>query len=224
MKLRRLKQEIHLTVLKDTFITFYKLYKPGSAMTKTYKYSELGLAAKKKIVVAYLTYLEDHWREPILEEFRAICLCLGFVVREIITFEGDRFPVGTVNFEPEACDKIGKLCPEDEELYRIAEELTRMQAQLKMSIGFFAKLRVNLAFHTYDTEVFPGSDAVYEYVMAEWDRSVNHLPFDEPIWALKEWLNRTLRKEYQRVTSDAAISEYCDWNEMKFTFGGRLCV
>ena len=34
MKLRRLKQEIHLTVLKDTFITFYKLYKPGPKMIK----------------------------------------------------------------------------------------------------------------------------------------------------------------------------------------------
>ena len=210
---------------------------PRTIETVVYTLEELSDAPKDSARTWYReTCLDYDWHDCVFEDFEAICRILGVTLRTSpvplmgggtrekphIYFRGFWSQGDGASFEgsyshaKEASKAIRAHAPKDTELHRITHALQDIQ-------------RPN--FYQLHATIRCRGRHCHEYAMAiEVERdSPTRQPMtdgagDTVIEALRDlprWLYRQLQREYEYLTSDAAVDEAIAANGFTFTEAGR---
>lgn len=193
--------------------------------TNLYKYSELNEKAKQNAREWYTGEGFEFQYDCVFDDFTQICDILGIDLsdsknRSQIYFrlaysQGDGACFnGEYRYKKGAIKAIGEYC-NDTELHSIAKRLQTAQKTV------FYKTRVKITHsghychynsmdYSFSNDLYPDLD----------DRSESCKAIIECMRDLAKWLYRTLDKECEYQTSDAAVAENIEANEYEFLESG----
>lgn len=209
---------------------------PRIVKTVVYELPELSESARERARAWYReTCLDWDWYDAVFEDFQTICGLLGVTLRTRtvrlmgggtreapnIWFHGFHTQAdgasfdGTYRYAPGAARAIRSYAPKDETLHGIADELQHVQRR---------------NFHQLRAIVRQGGRYYHEYSMSievERDSPTGQSMTDdaedaiaEAIRNLARWLYDQLRREYDYLTSDAAVDEAIEANGWTFVEAG----
>ena len=202
--------------------------------TTVYKFAELSDSAKQKAIDKNRDWnIHDDWYDCTKEDFETIgeilgidfdtspVILMGGGVRQHskIWFNGFSSQGDGASFEGRwqyakgMAKKIREHAPQDKELHKIADCLANIQR--KWFYGIDTRISKSGCYcheHTMRFEHYHNSDcAIPESVTDE---------IDELMRDLARWLYSSLQKNYNYLTSDEAIRESIEANDMEFNEDG----
>ena len=189
----------------------------------TYTFSELSDKAKDKARQCYHnTYMSgEHWHEFIIEDAKEVGKILGFDVRDVhfsgFSSQGDGASwTGGYEYVKGAPAAVASYTGNDAELIRIAHGLQDIQRRHSCKlVASVSRAGYYCHSHTMRADVEYGSNPYRDVSDAEKDLL-------ELFRDLADWVYSNLRTEYDYQTSDAAIAEAFDANEVLFTADGSV--
>lgn len=191
-----------------------------------YDFDELSQSAKENAIHQYAA--NHDWWDSVYDDFIQILDIFGFEVTEHkngrkhhnIEFSGfyrqgsyAAFS-GYYYFRKEMAKKIKEYAPKDEELHRIAKELTEMQRKNFYSLS--AKFRYS-DYSGYSVDM---EDGRRQYGWMDSDEPEKH--FREILKDLSSWLYKYLEREYEYLNSEEHFKETCEANGYTFDCNGNL--
>ena len=210
---------------------------PRTVETVVYAIEELTEAAKESARAWYRgTCLEHEWHDFVFEDFETICPILGVTLRTSpvrlfgggtrekphLWFRGFSNQGDGASFEGAfshargAARAIRAHAPKGEELHRIADELQAVQKRNFFQLHCTIRTRGNYCHeHSMAIEVERDSPTWQPMTDGAEDAVI------EALRDLARWLYRQLEREYDYLTSDAAVDESIAINEYTFTAQGR---
>ena len=210
---------------------------PRTVETVVYELEELSEAAKESARAWYReTCLEHEWYDAVFDDFGTICRILGVTLRTSpvklmgggtrenphIWFRGFASQGDGASFEGQYCHARGAggairaHAPKDEELHRIADELQAVQKRNFYQLNTVIRTRGNYCHeHSMAIEVERDSPTWQPMTDGAEDAVI------EALRDLARWLYRQLEREYDYLTSDAAVDESIGVNQYTFTAQGR---
>ncbi len=210
---------------------------PRTVETVVYELEELPDTAKEQARAWYRgTCLEHEWYDAVFEDFETICRILGVTLRTSsvrlmgggtrekphLWFRGFSSQADGASFEGTfshakgAARAIRTHAPKDEELHRIADELQAVQKCNFYQLGGSIRTRGSYCHeHSMAIEVERDSPTWQPMTDGAEDTVI------EALHDLARWLYRQLEREYEYLTSDAAVDEAIEVNEYTFTAEGR---
>ena len=210
---------------------------PRTVETVVYELEELSEAAKESARAWYReTCLEHEWYDFVFEDFGTICRIFGVTLRTSpvklmgggtrenphIWFRGFASQGDGASFEGQYCHARGAAgairahAPKDEELHRIADELQAVQKRNFYQLNTVIRTRGNYCHeHSMAIEVERDSPTWQPMTDGAEDAVI------EALRDLARWLYRQLEREYDYLTSDAAVDESIGVNQYTFTAQGR---
>ena len=210
---------------------------PRTVETVVYAIEELTETAKENARAWYReTCLEHEWYDAVFEDFEAICRILGVTLRTSpvtlfgggtrekphLWFRGFSSQGDGASFEGQYCYAKGAArairahAPKDEELHRIADELQAVQKRNFWQLNTVVRTRGNYCHeHSMAIEVKRDSPTWQPPTDGAEDAVI------EALRDLARWLYRQLEREYEYLSSDAAVDEAIAVNEFTFTAEGR---
>lgn len=205
--------------------------------TTVYRLNELSDAAKDAARAWYRQAGFDHdWFEFVFEDFERICVILGVELRTVpvrlcgggtrqkpcIFFSGfwsqgdGACFEGRYRYAKAAPRRVRDYAPKDTELHRIADALQAIQRRnfYQLHAGIVHRDRY---YHEYCMAIsVERNSPTWQDMTADAEDAVI-----EALRDLARWLYRRLEREYEYLTSDAAIDEAIAANEYTFTDNGR---
>ena len=209
---------------------------PRIVKTVVYELPELSESARERARAWYReTCLDWDWYDAVFEDFQTVCVLLGVTLRTRavrlmggstreapnIWFHGFHTQSdgasfdGTYRYAPGAARAVRSYAPKDETLHGIADELQHVQRR---------------NFHQLGAVVRQGGRYYHEFAMSievERDSPTGQDMTDdaedaivETIRNLARWLYDQLRREYDYLTSDAAVDEAIQANAWTFVEAG----
>ena len=210
---------------------------PRTVETVVYAIEELTETAKESARAWYRgSCLEHEWYDAVFEDFEAICRILGVTLRTSpvrlygggtrekhhLFFRGFWSQGDGASFEGQynhargAAKAIRAHAPKDKELHRIADELQAAQKRNFYQLNTVIRTRGNYCHeHSMAIEVERDSPTWQPMTDGAEDTVI------EALRDLARWLYRQLEREYEYLTSDAAVDETIAVNEFTFTAEGR---
>ena len=210
---------------------------PRTVETVVYAIEELTETAKESARAWYRgSCLEHEWYDAVFEDFEAICRILGVTLRTSsvrlygggtrekshLFFRGFWSQGDGASFEGQynhargAAKAIRVHAPKDEELHRIADELQAAQKRNFYQLNTVIRTRGNYCLeHSLAIEVERDSPTWRPMTDGAEDTVI------EALRDLARWLYRQLEREYDYLTSDAAVDETIAVNQWTFTAEGR---
>ena len=210
---------------------------PRTVENVVYAIEELTETAKENARAWYReTCLEHEWYDAVFEDFEAICPILGVTLRTSpvrlfgggtrekphLWFRGFSSQGDGASFEGQYCHAKGAArairahAPKDEELHRIADELQAVQKRNFWQLNTVVRTRGNYCHeHSMAIEVERDSPTWQPPTDGAEDAVI------EALRDLARWLYRQLEREYEYLSSDAAVDEAIAVNEFTFTAEGR---
>lgn len=199
-------------------------------MMDSYKLHQLEPKARERAVenVRYSQrYMYWGWYDAVYEDFVRIADILGFTIGArykskgpTISFQlnysqGDYagFKAG-YHYSSQASSGIRKYC-NDEELWRIADELTMMQVHQRiMGLEFFCA--------TVDSSDGRCGDCIeiHDWGIDEIGE-VDEKQFGDVVRDLSSWLYNTLRNEHEWLNEDEQVIAHIEANDYEFDEDGR---
>lgn len=195
-----------------------------------FKFGELSDSAKKQAIQNHYEWnIYDDWNEFVKDDFATIAKILGIEFAEYpvklmngnsrwepkiwysgFSSQGDGACFeGTWSYSKGMAKKIREHAPIDKELHRIADSLAAIQR--KYFYGITTRIEHSSRYYHSNTmrfEHFHQNDCeISESVTDE----IAQLLRD-----LADWYYSALEREYDYLTSDAAIAESLESNEMEF--------
>ena len=210
---------------------------PRIVETVVYGIQELPEAAKESARAWYRETCLDHaWYDFVFEDFETVCRILGVTLRTSpvglmgggtrdkahIFFRGFWSQGDGASFEGAFSHARGGArairahAPKDTELHRIADDLREVQRRNFYQLTGHIRQRGNYC-HEYCMAIEVERDS------PTW-QSMTDDAEDTVIEALRDlarWLYRQLEREYEYLTSDAAVDEAIAVNGWTFTAEGR---
>ena len=210
---------------------------PEIIETTVYRLDELSDAAKDAARAWYRQAGFNHdWFEFVFDDFERICALLGVELRTFpvrlygggirqkpcIFFSGfwsqgdGACFEGRYRYARAAPRKIRSYAPKDGELHRIADALQAIQRRnfYQLHAGIVHRDRY---YHEYCMAISVERDSpTWQDMTADAEDAVI-----EALRDLARWLFRQLEREYEFLTSDAAVDEAIAANEYTFTENGR---
>ncbi len=209
---------------------------PRTVETVVYAIEELTEAAKDSARAWYRgSCLEHEWYDAVFEDFETICRILGVTLRTSSVrlmgggtrekphlwfrgfssqSDGASFE-GTFSHAKGAARAIRTHAPKDEELHRIADELQAVQKCNFYQLGGSIRTRGSYCHeHSMAIEVERDSPTWQPMTDGAEDTVI------EALRDLARWLYRQLEREYEYLTSDAAVDEAIAINGFTFTAEG----
>lgn len=190
---------------------------------QAYTFSELSDKAKDKArQYHHDAYMSDgHWYEYVLDDAKEVGKILGFDIDNIyfsgFWSQGDGASwIGDYKYARNAPAKVADYAGNDAELIRIAQGL--QDTQRRNLYRLTASVSVSGRYchsHTMRADVEYGSNPYRDVSDAEEDLLKLFRDF-------ADWVYSNLRTEYDYQTSDAAIAEDFDANEVLFTSDGSV--
>ena len=209
---------------------------PRIVETVVYELPELSQSAKERARAWYRdTCLDWDWYDTVFEDFETVCGLFGVTLRTHIVrhvgggtreapnlyfrgfnSQGDGASFeGAYQYAPVAARAIRSYAPEDTTLHGIADDLQRVQ---KRNFFQLAAVIRQLGYYCHENsmtiEVERDSPA---------GQAMTHDAGDavgEAMRNLARWLYRQLRREYDYLTSDAAVDRAIEANQWCFTEAG----
>lgn len=210
---------------------------PEIIETIVYRFDELSDSAKENARAWYRKVGFDHdWFEFVYQDFERVGEILGLrlktrVIRlygggarqePCIWFrgfwsQGDGACFETFySYRKNAPRRIREYAPQDAELHRIADVLRAIQRRNFYQLSAETSHRGRY-YHEYSMAVSVERDSpTYQDMTADVEDCVS-----EALRDLARWLYRQLEREYEHLTSDAAVDEAVIANEYTFTETGR---
>ena len=210
---------------------------PRTVETVVYKLEELPDTAKEGARAWFRgSCLEHEWYDAVFEDFETICRVLGVTLRtsSVRLFGGGTrekphlFFRGLVSqgdgasFEGQYCHARGSArairahAPKDEELHRIADEMQAAQRRNFYQLSGSIRTRGNYC-HEHSMAIEVERDSPTWQPMTDGAEDT----VSEALRDLARWLYRQLEREYDYLTSDAAVDESIAINGFTFTAEGR---
>lgn len=191
---------------------------------KTYTFDELSPQAQEAAIEERKQgdYLNYNWWDGVYEDFLTIMDRLGFYLEsKDIWFQVSYSQGDAAGFKASyrgkltAITELQQYAPHDEELYRIASELTAMQVTQRI-LGlelFNASVEIReRSFDVVDIHDW-GIDEVGEPDEKRFKKAVQNLAY---------WLYTTLRDELEYLTSDEQVREELKGGWFEFTEEGLI--
>ena len=209
---------------------------PHTVETVVYELEELSEAAKESARAWYReTCLEHEWYDAVFEDFETICRILGVTLRTSpvklmgggtrenphLFFRGFSSQGDGASFEGAyshargAARAIRTHAPKDEELHRIADALQAVQKRNFYQLNTVIRTRGNYC-HEYSMAIEVERDSPTWQPMTDGAEDA----VIEALRDLARWLYRQLEREYDYLTSDAAVDESIGINQYTFTEQG----
>ena len=210
---------------------------PRIIETTVYTIDELPDAAKENARIWYRHQgLHDEWYDFVFEDFETICRILGVTLRTSpvrlfgggtrekphLFFRGFASQGDGASFEGALSHARGSVrairahAPKDEELHRIADELQAVQKRNFYQLGGSIRTRGNYCHeHSMAIEVERDSPTWQPMTDGAEDTVI------EALRDLARWFYRQLEREYDYLTSDAAVDESIAINGFTFTAQGH---
>lgn len=210
---------------------------PSIIKITVYHLDELPEAGKDNARAWYREGAFDHdWYDAVYEDFQRIAEILGIRLRTrasrlmgggtsespCIWFtgfwsQGDGAAwEGSYSFSKGACSAIRSYAPRDEELHRIADELLAIQRRNFYQLQADVRHRGN-TYHAFTMDIDVTRESPVGQDMTEdAESTVTDLLRD-----FARWLYRQLEREYDYLSSDAAVDEAVLANDYTFTESGR---
>ncbi len=210
---------------------------PRTVETVVYTIEELSGTAKERARAWYReTCLEHEWYDCVFEDFETICRILGVTLRTgpvklmgggtrerpHLFFRGFRSQGDGASFEGAfgyargAPRAIRAHAPKDAGLHRIADALQAVQKRNFWQLGGSIRTRGNDC-HEYGMAIEVERDSPTRQPMTEGAEDA----VIEALRDLARWLYRQLEREYDHLTSDAAVDDTVAINGWTFTAEGR---
>jgi len=210
---------------------------PRIIETTVYTIDELSGAAKENARIWYRDQgLHDEWYDFVYEDFETICGIIGITLattpvrlygggtrdKPQVWFsgfwnqgDGASF-AGRYSYARGAAKAIRAHAPKDEELHRIADELQAVQRKNIWQVH--ASIRQSGRYcHEYTMAIEVERDSPTWQPMTDGAEDA----VIEALRDLARWLYRQLEREYDYLTSDAAVDESIGVNQYTFTAEGR---
>ncbi len=195
-----------------------------------YKFNELSEEQQKKVLDRYRDFNTDEnsdWYDSVYDDAKQVAELMGIDVDKIY-FSGFWSQGDGACFEGRYSYKKGSLkavksyAPLDNELHRIAKELTaiqkqnfyKLEARIKHS-GFYQHSNCTKFYITKEGEYYFDSNDSYV-------RDNDKAALVPVIRDFMDWIYKQLEKEYEYLTSDEAIKESLIANDYDFTNEGRI--
>ena len=210
---------------------------PRTVETTVYELEELPESAKESARAWFRgSCLEHEWYDAVFEDFEAICRILGVTLRTSpvrlmgggtrekphLWSRGFSSQGDGASFEGRYCHAKGAArairahAPKDEELHRIAGELQAVQKRNFYQVHCTIRTRGNYCHeHNMAIEVERDSPTWQPMTDGAEDAVI------EALRDLARWFYRQLEREYDYLTSDAAVDESIAINGFTFTAEGR---
>jgi hypothetical protein len=129
---------------------------------------------------------------------------------------------GLYTYAPNAVAEVTDWAPIDEELHRIARELTLLQVEVKLQTGETLEAQITTTSgryshsHTMDIDASLTGDNYTGYE-STWEDTLRQLLRD-----LADWLYRQLEAEYEYLTSDEHLDEVLADSDLSFDEDGNI--
>lgn len=203
--------------------------------TTVYKFAELSESAKKQAIQNnYEWNIHDDWNEFVKDDFEAIGKILGIDFAEYVApvldggckwkkkiwysgfcSQGDGACFeGNWSYAKGMARKIRDHAPKDTELHRIADWLADIQK--RYFYGITTRIEHSSRYYHSNTMQFEH----YHQNDIEIPASVTD-EIEELLRDLADWYYSALRREYGYLTSDEAIVESLESNEVEFDENGN---
>lgn len=210
---------------------------PRIVETLVYRLDELDAPAQDRARGWYREIGFDHdWYNAVYDDFQQIADILGLRFKTTpvrlygggtrqapcIWFRGFWSQGDGAAFEawyiyaPRAAQRIRAHAPQDVELHRIAEALQQVQRRNFYQLRAETSLRGHYC-HARSMVIAVARDSPTRQEMTEDAEEV----VADALRDLADWLYRQLQREYEYLTSDAAIDEVIRANDYSFTAEGR---
>ncbi len=196
--------------------------------TKVFKFNELNEDAKQKAIESFSDINVDYyWHESVYDDFKELCKTLHIEVDTKKTYfngfshqgSGSSF---TAWVDVKKCmsairdEKWKEYAPlEKLSFYDVTRNMLRIADICTCNIepsNRESSVKVNFDYTKYSNYETPNVDEVLEEIETF---------FEDVADTLNNWLYRTLEKEYEYQTSEAAIIETIEANDYEFTADGR---
>jgi len=185
-----------------------------------YDFSELSDTAKQEAISRYAC--NHDWWDGVYDDFLQICEILGFKVKsKDVQFSGFYHQgsyaafSGYYYFRKEMVKKIKEYAPQDEELHRIAKELSAMQRKCFYSLS--AKFTYS-DYHGYSVDM---EDERRNHGWLDAGCDAEDV-FRQVLKDLSAWLYKQLQNDYEDQTSEESFKELAEINEWTFNENGRI--
>ena len=210
---------------------------PRTVETTVYELEELPDTAKEGARAWYReTCLEHEWYDFVFEDFEMICRILGVTLstsparlmgggtrdKPHLFFRGFSSQGDGASFEGRYCHAKGAArgirahAPKDTELHRIADELRAAQQRNFYQLNTVIRTRGNYC-HEHSMAIEVERDSPTWQPMTDGAEDT----LTEALRDLARWFYRQLEREYDYLTSDAAVDESIAINGFTFTVEGR---
>ena len=209
---------------------------PRIVETVVYELPELPRNARERARAWYRdTCLDWDWYDAVFEDFQTVCGLLGVTLRTRavqlmgggtreapnLWFSGFAHQGAGASFDAAyryaraASRAIRSYAPNDETLHAIADDLQRLQRRNLYQLG--ARIRQSgRYYHEYSMTIEVERDSPAGQDMTD---DAEHAVV-EAIRDLARWLYRRLEREYDHLTSDAAVDEAIADHRWTFTEAG----
>ena len=191
-----------------------------------YEFDELSETAKAHAIQLYAVHHD--WWDCVYDDFVQILDILGFDVeirnngRKSYNIEFSGFYhqgsyaafSGRYYYKKGALKGIKEYAPKDEELHRIAKELTEMQRKYFYQLS--AKFRYS-NYHGYSVDMEDDRKR-YGYIESVEPEQI----FRQILKDLSSWLYDKLESEYEYLNSEESFKESCEANEWTFDERGNI--
>ena len=210
---------------------------PRTVETVVYELAELSGAARERARAWYRDTCMGHdWHEFVYEDFQTVCGLLGVTLnarpvplmgggtREQpqvffrgFSSQGDGASFnGSYRYARGAGSAIRGYAPRDTELHAIAEALRDVQRRNFYQLAADIRQR-GFYCHEYTMAVAVERTSPAGQAMTDDAEDI----VTEAMRDLARWLYRNLQREYEYLTSDAAVDETVEANDWTFTADGR---
>jgi hypothetical protein len=210
---------------------------PRIVETLVYRLDELDAPAQDKARAWYREIGFDHdWYDAVYDDFQQIAAILGlrFKTTPVRLYGGGTRQAPCIwfrgfwsqgdgaayeawySYAPRAVPRIRAHAPQDVELHRIADALQQAQRRNFYQLRAETSLRGHYC-HARSMVIEVTRDSPAGQEMTEDAEEV----VAEALRDLADWLYRQLQREYDFLTSDAAIDEVIRANDYSFTAEGR---
>ena len=190
--------------------------------TTLFKFSELSDEAKNAAIERCRDWNTDDsfWYESVIDDSKAAAKILGIDADNIYFSgfwnqgDGAQF-TGNYSYKKNAHKAIRKEWPQDETLHEIADKLLDVQKRhfygLSAEVSSYDRYSHEYAtrINVFDRDEFTVSDETKEEV-------------SDALRDFMRWIYRRLEQEYELLTSDEAIADSLEANEVEFTENGNL--
>jgi hypothetical protein len=210
---------------------------PRIVETLVYRLDELDAPAQDKARAWYREIGFDHdWYDAVYDDFQQIAAILGlrFKTKLVRLYDGGTRQAPCIwfrgfwsqgdgaafeawySYAPGAVPRIRAHAPQDVELHRITEALQQVQRRNFYQLRAETSLRGHYC-HARSMVIEVTRDSLSGQEVTEDAEEV----VADALRDLADWLYRQLQREYDYLTSEAAIDEVISANEYSFTVDGR---